>query len=267
MTSAPQPSTPASAPPASIAERVASIRAEIARACERVGRDPASVTLLGASKQQPIESIAEACAAGLADFGENWGQELVPKAEAAAALALHPRWHFIGHLQRNKVREVLPHIVALHSLDSERLARELERQLAARGATTPLRCYIEVNVAGEASKDGITPDALPALLAVVRDCPHLEATGLMTVPPADDEAQARACFRGLAALLNTAQNAFRAPAMLSMGMSDDLETAIAAGATFVRVGSAIFGPRAEASSVADTSLHRADAVLQGGADE
>ena len=239
MTSAPQPSTPASAPPASIAERVASIRAEIARACERVGRDPASVTLLGASKQQPIESIAEACAAGLADFGENWGQELVPKAEAAAALALHPRWHFIGHLQRNKVREVLPHIVALHSLDSERLARELERQLAARGATTPLRCYIEVNVAGEASKDGITPDALPALLAVVRDCPHLEATGLMTVPPHEHDLEAlRPHFRALRALAEQ-----HGLAGLSMGMSEDYRVAIEEGSTIVRVGTALFGAR------------------------
>ena len=245
MTSAPQPTTPTPAIAApSIAKRIATIRAEIARACECAGRDPASLTLLGASKQQPIDSIAEACAAGLEDFGENWGQELVPKAEAVAALGIHPRWHFIGHLQRNKVREVLPHIVALHSLDSERLARELERQFAARaaasgGATAPLRCYIEVNVAGEASKDGIAPADLPALLAVVRDCPHLEATGLMTVPPHEHDLEAlRPHFRALRALAEQ-----HGLAGLSMGMSDDYRVAIEEGSTIVRVGTALFGPR------------------------
>ena len=227
---------------ASIAERVAAIRAEIAAACERAGRDPSEVTLLGASKQQPVESIAEACAAGLEDFGENWGQELFPKAESVAALGLQPRWHFIGHLQRNKVREVLPHIVALHSLDSERLALELERQLAARGTTAPLRCYIEVNVAGEASKDGIAPIELPALLAVVRDCPHLEATGLMTVPPHESNLDAlRPHFRALRALATD-----HGLAGLSMGMSDDYRVAIEEGSTIVRVGTALFGPRPQA---------------------
>jgi PLP dependent protein len=225
----------------SIAERLAAVQARIAQACERAGRDPASVTLVGVSKTHPVEAVVEAVAAGLLDLGENRAQELVPKAEAAAALGVRPRWHFIGHLQRNKVREVLPHVAVLHSLDSERLATDLERQFAALGRATPLPCYLEVNVAGEASKQGVPPEAVPALLAHARACAHLDVVGLMTVAPETHDAESvRPVFRRLRELA-----AEHGLAGLSMGMSGDYLVAIEEGATMVRVGTAIFGPRRE----------------------
>ncbi len=172
------------------AERLAAVRANVARACERAGRDPAEVTIVGVTKTQPLEAVREGLAAGLADFGENRAQELVPKAEAAAAAGLTmpgglspPRWHFIGHLQRNKARQVLPHIAALHSLDSPRLVEEIERRAELR-AGEPLPCYLEVNVSGEQSKQGVTPDELPRLLATAEEAQHVRVAGLMTVAPA-----------------------------------------------------------------------------------
>lgn len=229
--------TPTATP---IAGRLAAVQAKIAAACERAGRDPSSVTLVGVSKTHPVEAVVEAVSAGLLDLGENRAQELVPKAEGAAALGVKPRWHFIGHLQRNKVREVAPHIAALHSLDSERLATDLERQLAALGAA-PLPCYIEVNVAGEASKQGIAPEAVPALLAHARSCAHLEVVGLMTVAPETHDAESvRPVFQRLRALATE-----HGLVGLSMGMSGDYLVAIEEGATAVRVGTAIFGPRRE----------------------
>lgn len=225
----------------SIAERLSAVQARIAQACERAGRDPASVTLVGVSKTHPVGAVVEAVAAGLLDLGENRSQELVPKAEGAAALGVGVRWHFIGHLQRNKVREVAPHIAALHSLDSERLATDLERQLAALGPAAPLPCYLEVNVAGEPSKQGVPPEAVPALLAHARTCAHLEVVGLMTVAPeAHDAESVRPVFRRLRAL--AAEHGLIG---LSMGMSGDYLVAIEEGATMVRVGTAIFGPRRE----------------------
>lgn len=222
----------------SIAERLAIVRGRIAEACERAGRDPASVTLCAVSKTHPAEAVVEASAAGLRDFGENWAQELVPKAEAAAAYGLAPRWHFIGHLQRNKVREVAPHIASLHSLDSERLADELERRLTQLDRP-PLECFIEVNVAGEDSKSGIAPEALPDLLAHALTCAHLDVVGLMTVAPETHEPETvRPVFRRLRELAQQYELD-----QLSMGMSGDYLVAIEEGATLVRVGTAIFGPR------------------------
>jgi pyridoxal phosphate enzyme (YggS family) len=222
-----------------LAERLAAVRSKIDDACVRAGRNPSEVTLVGVSKTHPVEAVAEAVQAGLVDLGENWAQELVPKAEAVAAMGLRPRWHFIGHLQRNKVREVVPHIASLHSLDSLRLADELERRLTQteRGS---LECFIEVNVAGEDSKTGVAPSEVPALLAHARTLPHLEVVGLMTVAPdAHDEVeQVRPVFRALRAMASD----LGLP-QLSMGMSGDYLIAIEEGATLVRIGTAIFGPR------------------------
>ena len=221
---------------AAIAERLAAVRAEVARACERAGRDAAEVTVVGVTKTQPVEAVRDALLARLSDFGENRAQELAPKAEAAAEAGLAPRWHFIGHLQRNKVRQVLPHTAVLHSLDSERLIDEIERR-----ATHPLPCYLEVNVGGEASKEGIVPHDLPSLLAAAQGAHHIEVAGLMTVAPlAGDPEQARPIFRRLRELA-------RAHGLdgLSMGMTDDYAVAIEEGATVVRIGRAIFGARRE----------------------
>lgn len=221
-----------------IAERLAAVRAEIVRACERADRDPTSVTLVGVTKTHPLAVVREAIEAGLTDLGENRAQEFVPKAEATAAAGLAPRWpfswHFIGHLQRNKVRQVAPHVDVLHSVDSERLVAEIERR-----ATRPLPCYIEVNVAGEASKQGVAPDELPALLASAAAAANVEVAGLMTIAPIVDQPEdARPIFRRLRELAHA-----HGLDGLSMGMTDDYAVAIEEGATVVRVGRAIFGER------------------------
>ncbi len=225
-----------------IAQRIAEVRAVIARACERAGRDPSEVLLVGASKTQPASAIRDAIAAGLADFGENRADELEAQVEAARVAGIQPNWHFIGHLQRNKVREVVPAISALHSLDSTALIAEIERRreaLDAAGATLPLPCYLEVNVAGEAQKQGIAPADVPALLAAAEASPVVTVVGLMTVAPlVPDPEQVRPVFRALRELAQA-----HGLKGLSMGMTDDYPVAIEEGATLVRVGRAIFGER------------------------
>ncbi len=233
-----------------LATRLADVRARIAAACERAGRDPAGVTLVGVSKTQPPEAVREALAAGLVDLGENRAQDLLEQAEAASTAGLAPRWptprwHFIGHLQRNKVRDVLPHIAALHSLDSARLIEEIERRWEARpagalaGASDRLPCYLEVNVGGEAQKSGVAPADVPALLAAASASRAIEVAGLMTVAPqVPDPEQARPVFRTLRALAEA-----HGLTGLSMGMTEDYAVAIEEGATIVRVGRAIFGER------------------------
>ena len=230
----------------SIAERLAGVRAEIAAACERAGRDPADVTVVGITKTHPLTVVAAALAAGLVDLGENRAQELLPKAEAAEGMGLAPRWHFVGHLQRNKVRQVLPRIAALHSLDSARLAEEIERRGellgGASGAPVPaqaLPCYLELNVAAEASKDGIAPAQLPGLLRALEAYRHVEVAGLMTVAPfVDDAEQVRPVFRRLRELAEA-----HGLEGLSMGMTGDYLVAIEEGATVVRLGRVLFGAR------------------------
>jgi pyridoxal phosphate enzyme (YggS family) len=228
---------------ATVASRLAAVRARVAAACECAGRDPASVTIVGITKTHPVEAVDEALAAGLEDLGENRAQELIPKAEAAAAMGLAPRWHFVGHLQRNKVRQVLPLIAVLHSLDSVRLAAEIDRRAEhgpdAQRAGRPLPCYLEVNVGGEASKEGVEPSQLGELLRGVAALPRIEVAGLMTVaPPVDDAELVRPVFRELRELA-----AAHGLEGLSMGMTDDYEVAIEEGATLVRLGRVIFGPR------------------------
>lgn len=234
-----------------VAARLASVRARVAAACERAGRDPAAVAIVGVTKTHPVEAVQEAIEAGLVDLGENRAQELLPKTEAAAARGLAPRWHFIGHLQRNKVREVLPHIAALHSLDSVRLATEIDRRSAQQQAQQqqhraahpraahPLPCYLDVNIGGETSKEGVEPGQVGELLRGVTALPSIEVVGLMTVaPPVDDAEQVRPVFRELRELAEA-----HGLAGLSMGMTDDYVVAIEEGATVVRVGRVVFGPR------------------------
>ena len=228
-----------------IAANLVAVREQIAAACERAGRDPAGVTIVGVTKTHPPTVVEEALAAGLTDIGENRAQELLPKAEAIEARGLEARWHFIGRLQRNKVRGVLPHIAALHSLGSVRLADEIERRAerleaaAGAGALAPLPCYLEVNVGGEASKDGIPPEELPDLLREAANRRHIAVAGLMTVAPlvADPE-QVRPVFRQLRELAHA-----HGLEGLSMGMTDDYAVAVEEGATVVRLGRVIFGAR------------------------
>lgn len=222
-----------------IAGRLLAVRERISRACERAGRSPAEVTLIGVTKTWPAEVVIEAMAAGLADFGENRVQEGVAKA-AEVALATRnpalatPTWHLIGHLQTNKVRAALGTFAILHTVDSERLLRAIDA-----AATHPTSLMIEVNVAAEPTKYGIAPEQLPALLAVSRDLPNVRVTGLMTVAPlASDPEDVRPVFRRLNVLAAEHGLAHR-----SMGMTGDFEVAIEEGATHIRVGRALFGER------------------------
>jgi pyridoxal phosphate enzyme (YggS family) len=232
-------------PDITIAERVLEVRARIEAASARAGRDASEVRLVAVSKSFDVASIAEARAAGVRDFGENRAQELLPKIGAASNEALDLRWHFIGHLQRNKVREVVPSIQALHSLDSARLIEAVSGTRlpvglgGGRHAAQPLPCYLEVNVAGEAQKQGVAPFEVAALVEAAVAAPGVEVVGLMTVAPlvADPE-EARPAFRALRELAS--EHGLRG---LSMGMTNDFEVAIEEGATLVRVGRAIFGDR------------------------
>ncbi len=226
---------------AELASALAAVRARIAAACASCGRDPASVELVAVGKTQPVEAVRAAYAAGQRVFGENYVQELVAKAAACADLE-GLRWHFIGHLQRNKVREVVPRIHALHSLDSVRLVEAVSVARAASDAVGALPCYLEVNVAGEAQKEGVPPSGVGALLAAAAVAPGVEVVGLMTVAPlVDDPEDARPVFRALRELASA--HGLRE---LSMGMTNDFEVAIEEGATLVRVGRAIFGERPSA---------------------
>jgi pyridoxal phosphate enzyme (YggS family) len=218
---------------ADLAQSLATVRARIEAACAAAGRAPGSVELVAVSKTQPVEAVRAAYAAGQRVFGENYVQELVAKAAACADLA-DLRWHFIGHLQRNKARDVVRVGATTESVDSARLASALAERAAADGRVIDV--FVQVNVAVEPQKSGCAVAELPALIDAIRAMPALRLRGLMTVPPADTDP--RPVFDALAALA-----AVHGVSGLSMGMSGDLEAAIAAGATHVRVGTAIFGAR------------------------
>ncbi|HTN53191.1 MAG TPA: YggS family pyridoxal phosphate-dependent enzyme [Anaeromyxobacter sp.] len=207
-----------------IAERLAAIRAEI----------PAGVTLVAVSKAQPASAIREAYQAGQRDFGENYAQEWRQKADELADLGAL-RWHFIGGLQTNKVKLLAGRVAYVHTVDRAELARELSRRFAARAAVA--RVFLEVNVGGEASKEGCTPEAAAALAGEVAALPALELVGLTCIPPPAEDP--RPHFRALRALRD--RLGLRE---LSMGMSADWRVAIEEGSTFVRIGTAIFGARA-----------------------
>jgi len=218
-----------------------SVRTRIARAAERAGRDPGSIRLLAVSKQQPAALVRAAAAAGQTEFGENYVQEGVDK---VAALADVPGlvWHFIGQLQGNKTREVAERFDWVHAVDRERIASRLSAQRPHDAA--PLQVLLQVRLADEPGKGGVTPAEAPALAAAVTALPRLRLRGLMCIPPpaADEEAQRRP-FRQLRELMESLDAAGHPLDTLSMGMSEDLEAAVLEGATIVRVGTAIFGRR------------------------
>ena len=225
-----------------IAERLGLVHSRIERAAREAGRDPASVRLVAVSKTKTAAEVREAHAAGQRDFGENYVQELLVKAADLADLA-DLRWHFIGHLQRNKVKQVVRTLTLLHTVDSVRLADELGRRVGESGRA-PLPVLVEVNVGGEAQKSGCAPGELEAVLGAIERQAALRLSGLMTVPPhTDDPAGARPFFDALVRLRDRLGGASRLPE-LSMGMTHDLEHAVLAGSTWVRVGTAIFGERA-----------------------
>ncbi|MDD3328777.1 MAG: YggS family pyridoxal phosphate-dependent enzyme [Zoogloea sp.] len=212
----------------------------IARAAEAAGRDAAEVRLLAVSKTWPADSVREAAAAGQRAFGENYVQEGAEKVDALAALGLE--WHFIGPLQSNKTRLVANRFAWVHSIDRLKIAERLSAQRDAH--LPPLEVCIQVNVSGEASKSGVAPAELPALAQAVAGLPRLRLRGLMAIPePTSDVAVQRARFAALRELRDQLNAGGLALDTLSMGMSDDLEAAIAEGSTMVRVGTAIFGSR------------------------
>lgn len=225
-----------------IAAQLAAIRARIAAAAGRSGRDPAAIRLLAVSKTQPAAAVEEAAAAGQTLFGENYVQEFTAKAGAVQAPV---EWHFIGSLQSNKVKYLAGRVALIHSVDRLSLAEEIERQWGKLGRRAEV--LLEVNLAGESSKGGAAEAETVQLLRAVAALPHLQVRGLMLLPPLLDDPEAvRPYFmrlRRLAEQLNALGLPQVQMAELSMGMSHDFEVAIEEGATLVRVGTAIFGSR------------------------
>jgi hypothetical protein len=224
-----------------VSDALAQVRSRIERAAQATGRDPAQVKLVAVSKTKGPELVREAYAAGQRAFGENYAQELATKAAALSDLP-DIEWHFIGHLQTNKARLVAAHAHVVHTVDSTALARELGKRAAKGARTAAMPVLIEVNVGGEAQKAGAVASDIEEVVHAVREQPSLALRGLMTMPPAGDPAAARRCFETLATLRNLHGGPAQLPE-LSMGMSEDMEIAIACGATLVRVGTAIFGER------------------------
>lgn len=224
-----------------IAENLALIRSRVESACRKCGRNVSDVELIAVSKTFPVEAIREANQAGQVVFGESRLQEAEPKIDA---LSSSIRWHFIGGVQRNKVRRILPRFDVVHAIDSIRLAAYAD-EIAAELGLFP-KVFLQVNVAGEASKGGFEPSLLRTEMERLLALKRLEIMGLMTIPPADPDAEAaRPWFAALRDLRDGLQRDFNVPLpCLSMGMSGDFEVAIEEGATHVRVGSAIFGKRA-----------------------
>lgn len=220
-----------------IAENFAKVQGRIAAAACAADRDPASVRLLAVSKTQPAAALRAAYACGQRDFGENYLQEALDKQAALADLDL--TWHFIGPIQSNKTRAIAEHFSWVHSVDRLKIAERLSTQRPA--ALGPLNLCLQVNVSREASKAGCSAEELPRLAAAVNRLPNLRLRGLMTLPePCSDADLQRRPFVQLRTLLNELNMPLDT---LSMGMSQDLEAAVAEGATWVRIGSALFGPR------------------------
>jgi pyridoxal phosphate enzyme (YggS family) len=219
----------------SIAASLADVRARIADAARAAGRDPGAITLVAVSKAHAPEAIREAYAAGQRVFGESYAQELETK--AAALTDLDIAWHFVGHLQSNKAKSVVRVAKMVHTVHSRDLAAELGKRASAVGRA-PLAVLVEVKLSEEASKHGVSSAALGELLDTIERDTRLILRGLMTMPPPDDEA-AKRVFDALVTLQSAHGGPKRLPE-LSMGMSHDLEIAIARGATMVRIGTAIF---------------------------
>ena len=221
-----------------IRERFTIVQARVGAAAYKAGRDASSIRLVLASKTQPSEAIRAAANAGARDFGENYVQEAIAKRAELSDLT-DIRWHLIGHLQTNKVKVAASAFALIHSVDSVRLAEAL-----ARAQPSPrVHALIEVNLGGEASKTGVAPDGVAAILDVARD--KIEIDGLMTIPPPAASAEAaRPYFAQLRELRDRlATQSGYALSELSMGMTDDFEVAIEEGATIVRIGRAVFGER------------------------
>jgi len=224
--------------PESLEANLEAVRRTIGRSAARVERDPAEVLLVAVTKMFPVERIREAMAAGLRIFGENRVQEALPKIDEIGPVGVD--WHLIGHLQTNKIKFIEGRFRMIQSIDGAALVEALDRRLR-----SPLDVLVEVNVAQEPQKTGVVPADLPTVAAAVNAAQHLRLRGLMTVAPmvADPEA-VRPVFKGLRVLRDqTSQQLGTALPVLSMGMTDDYAVAVEEGATMLRLGRALFGPR------------------------
>ncbi|NJD31628.1 MAG: YggS family pyridoxal phosphate-dependent enzyme [Gammaproteobacteria bacterium] len=220
--------------------RLAAVRARIEAAARSAGRDPAEVRLLAVSKQQPADVVRAAAEAGQREFGENYLQEA--RAKLASLRDLSLSWHFIGQLQGNKTREVAEDFQWVHTLDRGRIAQRLNDQRPHHAG--PLDVLLQVKLAEEAGKGGVSPDEIDSLAEIVAGLPRLRLRGLMCIPPPETEVERqRAWFRRTRELADDLNRRGHSLDTLSMGMSADLEAAVAEGATIVRIGTAVFGPR------------------------
>ena len=225
-----------------VKENLAEVETRIDQACERAGRKREEVTLIAVSKTKPVSMMEEAMGAGIVDFGENKVQEIVDKYEV---LPRNLNWHMIGHLQRNKVKYIVDKVCMIHSVDSLKLAETISELAVKKNVEVPV--LIEVNMAGEDSKFGVTPEAAPALVEAAAKLPGIRISGLMTIAPfVENPEDNRIHFRNLRKLSVdiTGKNIDNVSmSALSMGMTGDYEVAIEEGATMVRVGTGIFGAR------------------------
>jgi pyridoxal phosphate enzyme (YggS family) len=230
---------------ASPAERLTAIRARIAVAAEQAGRTSESITLIGVSKLQTAAAIAALADLGQKDFGENYLQEALEKIESLRSRAL--TWHFIGQLQANKTRPVAENFDWVHTVDRLKIATRLAEQRPVH--SPPLAVCVQVKLGDEATKGGVLPAELPALLAAIAALPRLRLRGLMALPPAESTLdRQRYWFAELRLLFEAARQRHPTLDTLSMGMSSDLEAAILEGATQVRIGTALFGERLQSSA-------------------
>lgn len=226
-----------------VAERYAQTRTRIASAAIRAGRAVESVGLVAITKGQPATAIRELAALGQRDFGENYLQQALPKIQSLADLPL--TWHFTGQIQANKTRPIAEHFAWVHTVDRDRIASRLNEQRSPHVA--PINVCLQVRLADEEGKGGVIPEELPHLAAHVRELTRLRLRGLMALPPPLESFEdQKALFERLAQLLRELNRAGFDLDTLSMGMSSDLEAAVAAGATWVRIGTALFGERQRA---------------------
>lgn len=226
--------------PQNLPLRVAQVRERIARAAASAGRSADSVTLLAVGKGHPVPMLRAACAAGLTELGESYVDEALPKIAALRDAPL--TWHFIGRVQANKTRAIAAAFAWVHGIERLKIAERLAAQRPP--GAPPLNVCLQVNLAGERSKAGVAPEALPPLAAAVAALPNLALRGLMCLPPPEREpARQRAWFAALRALRDGLNAAGARLDTLSMGMSDDFEAAVLEGATIVRLGTVLFGPR------------------------
>lgn len=234
--------------PESLKKALDEVERRVAAAAARASRSSDDVTIVGVTKRHPAALIEAAHRAGITDVGENYAQELAGKFDEVS-VASQLCWHFVGHLQRNKVKDVVGRATLIHAVDSERLAQEVNKQAAkcaqdGRLADGVQRVLVAVNIGGEEQKSGVSEDEVGSLLDVISRLPHVTCTGLMTMPPfANAPEDNRTYFRKLAALRDNLIADHGSLSQLSMGTTGDFEVAVEEGATLVRIGTALFGER------------------------